>query len=51
MDPILSEKSFAIIVAATSFVVVWAVWMALTFEPPIEARLRALRTRRVKSRG
>ena len=51
MDPILSEKSFAIIVAATSFVVVWAIWMALTFEPPIEARLRALRTRRVKSRG
>lgn len=51
MDPVLSEKSFAIIVAATSFVVVWAIWMALTFEPPIEARLRALRTRRVKSRG
>jgi len=51
MDPSLPEKSFAIIVAATTFVVVWAVWMALTFEPPIEARLRALRTRRVKSRG
>lgn len=51
MDPVLSEKSFAIIIAATSFVIVWAVWMALTFEPPIEARLRALRTRRVKSRG
>lgn len=51
MDPVLSEKSFAVIVAATSFVVVWAFWMALTFEPPIEARLRALRTRRVKSRG
>jgi tight adherence protein C len=51
MDPLLSEKAFAIIAAATSFVVVWSVWMALTFEPPIEARLRALRTRRVKSRG
>jgi tight adherence protein C len=51
MDPVFSEKSFAIIVAATSFVVVWAIWMALTFEPPIEARLRTLRTRRVKSRG
>ena len=51
MDAVLSEKSFAIIIAATSFVIVWAVWMALTFEPPIEARLRALRTRRVKSRG
>lgn len=51
MDPVLSEKSFAIIIAATSFVIVWAVWMGLTFEPPIEARLRALRTRRVKSRG
>jgi tight adherence protein C len=51
MDPVFSEKSFAIIVATTSFVVVWAIWMALTFEPPIEARLRTLRTRRVKSRS
>lgn len=51
MEPVFSEKSFAIIAAATSFVVVWAIWMALTFEPPIEARLRTLRTRRVKSRG
>lgn len=51
MDPAFSEKSFVIIVAATTYVVVWAVWMALTFEPPIEARLRALRTRRTRSRG
>lgn len=51
MAPVLSETSFAIIVAATTYVVVWAVWMALTFEPPIEGRLRALRTRRSRSRG
>lgn len=51
MDPALSEKSFAIIVAAATFVAFWALGMALTWQPPIEARLRALRTRRMKSRG
>ena len=51
MDPVVSEKSFAIIVAATTFVALWALWIALTWQPPIEARLKALRTRRMKTRG
>jgi tight adherence protein C len=29
----------------------WATWLAITWEPPIEARLRALRTRRMKTRS
>ncbi len=51
MDPALSEKSFAVIVAAATFVAFWALGMALTWQPPIEARLKALRTRRMKTRG
>lgn len=51
MDPALSEKSFAVVVAAATFVAFWALGMALTRQPPIEARLKALRTRRMKTRG
>lgn len=51
MDPALSEKSFAIIIAAATFVAFWALGMALTWQAPIEARLKALRTRRMKTRG
>lgn len=51
MDPVLSEKSFTIIIAAATFVAFWALGMALTWQAPIEARLRALRTRRMKTRG
>ncbi|MBX9946082.1 MAG: type II secretion system F family protein [Reyranella sp.] len=51
MDPALSDKSFMIIVAAATFVAVWAVTTALTWAPPMEARLKALRTRRMKTRG
>lgn len=51
MDPALSEKSFVVIVAAATFVAFWALGMALTWRPPIEARLKALRTRRMKTRG
>ncbi len=51
MDPVLSEKSFAIIIAAATFVVFWSVAMAFTWERPVEARLKALRTRRSKARG
>lgn len=51
MDPVLSERSFAIIVAATTFVAFWALGMALSWQPPLEARLKALRTRRMKTRG
>src|SRR5260370_20927369 len=51
MDPDASEKSFTIIVAVAAFIVFYAVWMALTWQPPIEARLKALRTRRMKTRS
>ncbi|MSP74835.1 MAG: type II secretion system F family protein [Rhodospirillaceae bacterium] len=51
MDPAFSEKSFAVIVAAATFVAFWALGMALTWQAPIEARLKALRTRRMKTRG
>jgi tight adherence protein C len=37
--------------AAATFVAFWATWLAFTWEPPIEARLRALRTRRMKTRS
>jgi len=50
MDPVLSEKSFTVVVGAAAFVTFWAIWLALTWQPPIEARLRALRTRRMKTR-
>jgi tight adherence protein C len=38
-------------VAAATFVAFSATWLAITWEPPIEARLRALRTRRMKTRS
>ncbi|MBI2736042.1 MAG: type II secretion system F family protein [Rhodospirillales bacterium] len=51
MDLASTEKSFVVVVAAATFVVFWATWLAVTWEPPIEARLRALRTRRMKTRS
>ena len=51
MDLASTEKSFVVMVAAATFVAFWAVWVAVTWEPPIEARLRALRTRRMKTRN
>jgi tight adherence protein C len=51
MDLASTEKSFVLIVAAATFVVFWATWHAITWEPPIEPRLRALRTRRMKTRS
>src|SRR5438874_12001621 len=51
MDLAASEKNFVIVVAATAFVVFWALLTALTWEPPVEARLRALRTRRMRTRS
>lgn len=51
MDPAASEKSFTILIAVAAFVVFSAVWLALTWHPPIEARLKALRTRRMKTRS
>lgn len=51
MDLVASEKSFVIVVAATTFVAIWALWTALTWEAPIEERLKALRTRRMRARS
>lgn len=50
LDLVASEKNFTLLVAVAAFFAFWAVWTALTWKPPIEARLRALRTRRVKTR-
>src|SRR5688572_15258400 len=51
LDLLASEKNFTILIAAATFVVFWAVWTALTWSPPIESRLRALQTRRMKTRS
>lgn len=51
MDPLASEKSFTVIVAVSAFIVFWAVWVAVTWQRPIEGRLHALRTRRMKTRS
>jgi tight adherence protein C len=51
MDLASTEKSFVVMVAAATFVAFWATWLAITWEPPIEARLKALRTRRMKTRS
>ena len=50
-DLLASEKNFTIIVAVAAFMTFWALWTALTWRPPIEARLRALQTRRMKTRS
>src|SRR5258708_5664604 len=46
-----SEKSFTIMVAVAAFIAFYAVWVAMTWQPPIEARLKALRTRRMRTRS
>ena len=51
MDLVASEKSFTIIIAVAAFIVFYAVWVAMTWRPPIEGRLKALRTRRMKTRS
>jgi tight adherence protein C len=51
MDLVGSEQGFEIVVAIAALVMVWALGMAFAWQPPIEARLHALRTRRMKSRG
>jgi tight adherence protein C len=47
----LAEQIFTVVVAAAAFVTFWALWTALAWQPPIEARLGALRTRRMKTRS
>jgi tight adherence protein C len=51
MDLAASEKAFVVVMAATTFVVVWALWTAFAAQSPVEARLRALRTRRMRARN
>jgi tight adherence protein C len=51
MDFAASEKNFSILAAVAGFLFFWALWMAMTWRPPLESRLRALRTRRVKVRA
>jgi tight adherence protein C len=50
LDLLASEKNFTMLVALAAFVAFWALWTALTWKPPIEDRLKALRTRRMKTR-
>jgi tight adherence protein C len=51
MDLADSEQTFMAMVTVAAFVAFWALWTALTWQPPIEARLKALQTRRMKSRS
>ena len=51
MDFIGSDQTFTIIVAVATLAAFWAAWMAVAWQPPVEARLKALRTRRVKTRS
>ena len=50
MDSVASEKLFVLAIAAATFVVVWAGGAAMAWRRPIEARLRGLSTRRMKTR-
>jgi tight adherence protein C len=50
-DLVASEKNLIVAVAGAAFLVFWALWTAVTWKPPIEARLHALRTRRMKTRS
>ena len=51
MIPALSDQSFVLVVAAAAVLSFWAIWLAVTWQPPMEARLKALRTRRMKTRS
>jgi tight adherence protein C len=50
MDLAASEKAFVVVVAATTFVAFWSVWMSVSWQRPIEERLKALGERRMKTR-
>jgi tight adherence protein C len=51
MDLVASEKTFTLVSAVAAFVIFWAAWTGITWRPPIEGRLRALQTRRMKTRS
>lgn len=50
MDAELSEKLFVSVMALAAFVVVFATWAALSWQRPIQVRIDALASRRVKTR-
>src|SRR5687767_14130851 len=50
MEPLISEKALTILIALGAFTSFWAGWVALTWRPPLQARLQALATRRMKTR-
>ena len=51
MDLAGTEQIFTAVVAAATFVTFWALWSAFAVPPPIEGRLGALHTRRMKTRS
>src|SRR6185369_10639884 len=51
MIPVLSDQSLVFVVTAAAVLAFWAIWLAVTWQPPMEARLKALRTRRMKTRS
>ncbi|HTG20469.1 MAG TPA: type II secretion system F family protein [Reyranella sp.] len=51
MDLADTELVFTVVVAAATFMTFWALWSAFAVQPPIEGRLGALRTRRMKTRS
>ena len=50
MNAIDPETLFVAAIAIAAFVIFWAVWSLITSRRPIETRLKALRTRRMKTR-
>ena len=47
----LSDQNFVLVITAAAVLSFWAIWLAVTWQPPMEARLKALRTRRMKTRS
>jgi tight adherence protein C len=50
METLISEKALTVLIAIGAFMSFWAGWVALTWRPPLQARLEALTTRRMKTR-
>jgi tight adherence protein C len=50
MDQLITEKTLTILIAVGAFVAFWAGWVAVTWRHPLQARLEALSTRRMKTR-
>jgi tight adherence protein C len=51
MELPINEKALTILIAIGAFMSFWAGWMALTWRPPLQGRLEALATRRMKTRA